>query len=268
MTRLVVITPTLGQSPWLAETVASVAAHASAAIHVLVAPATVVEELRARFPHLRVVPEPASAGMYGAINAGLAAPGDWDAFIYLNDDDLLLPDFARMAAAIDGERPLIEYGGVRLIDHGGKRIGAIPISPRPSLNRLLYAQRIEPVYQHGTIITRRAFEAVGPFDASFRFCGDSEFFARACVAGVLFCLATRREVAAFRLHAGQLTKTRAAMIAERGRVDEKLQLLATKLTWFHRLARWRFRFANLPIYGERIARHGFISFDELLVRGG
>jgi hypothetical protein len=215
-----------------------------------------------------VVPEPASAGMYGAINTGLAALDDWEAFTYLNDDDLLLPDFGRVVAAVDAARPLIAYGGVRLIGRDGQRLGAIPTSPQPSLNRLLYAQRIEPVYQHGTVITRRAFETVGPFDASFRFCGDSEFLARACLAGVPFLCATRREVAAFRLHAAQLTKARDAMIAERGRVDEKLRLLATKFTWPHRLARWRFRLANLPTYGERIARHGFISFDELLVRGG
>jgi hypothetical protein len=86
------------------------------------------------------------------------------------------------------------------------------------------------------------------------------------VTGVPFVRAGGRDVAAFRLHGGQLTKNRAAMIAERARVDEKLHLLAPQLAWRHRWARVIFRAANLPIYVERVARHGWVSFDELLAR--
>lgn len=268
--QTLVVTPTLGESPWLAETVASIAACAERCTHVLVAPAAAVQKLAARFPRVRVVTEP-GGGMYAAINAGLAVAGDWEAFTYLNDDDVLLPDFSLVARAIAaaGGRPLIAYGGVRLIDARGRRLGAIPISPAPELNRALYAQRIEPVYQHGTVVTRAAIEAAGgAFDATLRFCGDSEFLARACVRGVPFVRATRREVSAFRLRAGQLTKNRAVMIAERKRVDEKLGLLAPQPPAVLRSARWRFRLANLAIYAERIRRHGFLSFDEMLERVG
>ena len=109
---------------------------------------------------------------------------------------------------------------------------------------------------------------MGGFDAALRFCGDSEFFARACVRGIPFGCATRREVAAFRLRAGQATKNRSAMIVERARVDAKLGLLAPRPAAELRRARWRFRLANLAIYAERVARHGFVTFDELLERGG
>jgi hypothetical protein len=40
------------------------------------------------------------------------------------------------------------------------------------LGRALYAERLEPFYQHGTIITRAAWEQHGSFDETFRFCGD------------------------------------------------------------------------------------------------
>jgi GT2 family glycosyltransferase len=265
--RALVITPTLGQSPWLEETVASVAAQRAVRRHVLVVPAAAIGDLARRFPRAEVVAEP-GGGMYAAINAGLAAAGEWDAFTYLNDDDLLLPDFARGAAALAavGSEPAIAYGGVRLVDARGRRIGAIPISPFPRLNRALYAQRLEPVYQHGTLVSRAALARLGGFDATFRYCGDSEFLARACVEGVRFVCATTRAVAAFRVRAGQLTKNRAALGTERRRVDEKLGLL-TSVPAVQRLgARLIFRASNFPLYLERIARHGFVSFDELLER--
>jgi hypothetical protein len=268
--RILVVTPTLGISPWLAATVESVATWAGACEHLLVAPREAVAALQARFPRTGVVADP-GGGMYAAINAGLAAGRDWEAFTYLNDDDLLLADFAAVGRAIAaGGRPrlAIAYGVVRLVDAQGGRLGAIPVSPDPRLNRALYAQRIEPVYQHGTIATRAVVDRIGGFDASLRLCGDSEFLARACVEGVPFVRATGREVAAFRLRPGQLTKNRAAMNAERLRVDEKLKLPAPRLTLPLRWARWRFRLANLGRYAERIRRYGFVSFDELLARQG
>ena len=156
---------------------------------------------------------------------------------------------------------------MRLIAADGRRLGAIPVSPSPSLNRALYAQRIEPVYQHGTAITRAAWERHGGFDENLRYCGDSELLARLCVRGVP-AVRVNGMVAAFRLRAGQLTKNRAAMVDERRRVDEKLGLREPRLALGHRWARIVFRFANLPTYAERIARHGFVTFDELLEKAG
>ena len=263
--RLIVITPTLGISPWLEQTIASVEQVGIPNAHVLVAPQRDIGSLAQRFPAVKVVPE-SSGGMYGAINIGLEAGSEWDAFTYINDDDLLLRDFRLVVDAVarNPRQSLIAYGGVRLINSTGRRLGSIPISPSGELNRALYAQRLEPVYQHGTVITRAVVDSIGGFDASLRYCGDSEFFARACVAGVTFVRATTREVAAFRLRAGQLTKNRAAMLSERARVDQKLGLLKPQPARTLRYARRRFRLANLRIYAERIRRYGIASFDEML----
>lgn len=268
MSRVLVVTPTLGQSAWLNETVASVAALAVAHIHVLVCPPAVRAELEKRFPQVQVVTEP-GGGMYAAINAGLAAAaGDWDAFTYINDDDLLLSAFAAHAQELKrvGPKPMIAYGNVKLIDGRGRRLGAIPVSQFPAMNRALYAQRIEPVYQHGTLVTRAAFAALRGFDEAFRFCGDSEFLARACISGIPFMRSSGRAVAAFRLRTGQLTKNRTAMVAERAAVDHKLGLIGSEPRLRQWLARLAFRSENLPIYVERVLRHGFVSFDELLAQ--
>lgn len=269
MMSILVITPTLGESPWLAETVASVAQLPFACTHVLVAPAGKVAMLRERFPQTQIVSEP-GGGMYAAINAGAAAVEACELLTYLNDDDVLLPPFsAVLRRAVDaGERPLITYGGVRLIDASGQRLGSIPISSAPSLHRALYAQRLEPVYQHGTVVTRAAWNRLGGFDPTLRYCGDSELLARACLSGVPFACATRREVAAFRLRPGQLTKNRTAMVAERAAVDQKLGLLVGQRTLRHRWARLVFRLTNVPIYADRMLRHGFVTFDQMIERAG
>lgn len=263
--QLLVVTPTLGRSPWLDETIQSVRGLPFSCKHVLVAPAAAVAGLSFRFPHVQVVAEP-GGGMYAAINAGLAAVSEWNAFTYINDDDLLLPSMRRIAAKVNTNEPRVVYGGVRLINTLGHRIGSIPISPIPSLNRHLYAQRVEPVFQHGTVSTRAVVDRLGPFDATLRFSGDSEFLARACVNGVKFVCATMSHVAAFRLRAGQLTKDLPAMLAEHHRVYNKLKLPAPRINVGHRLARMLFCFANVPGYAERIARHGFLTFGEVLAR--
>jgi hypothetical protein len=266
--KAVVVTPTLGESPWLGETVASVAACAPGWRHVLVAPAERVAELSARFPAALVVAE-RGVGMYAAINSGLAAAGDWEAFSYLNDDDLLLPAFASSARAAEtaGGRELLAYGRVQLINGRGRRVGVMPVSPVATMNRSLLSQRIEPVYQQGTTVTRAVFERIGGFDESFRLCGDAEFVARACVRGVpMRCVG--RMVGAFRLRHGQMSKNLSGLRVERGRVNDMFNLVTTRRTLRHQFEKLVFRVANLPAYVERIARHGWVSFEEMIARGG
>jgi hypothetical protein len=58
------------------------------------------------------------------------------------------------------------------------------------------------------------------------------------------------------------------MEEERARVDVTLGLLAGRGTLRHRWARLVFRLTNLPVYAERVARHGFVTFDGLIGRAG
>jgi GT2 family glycosyltransferase len=263
--RLLVVTPTLGKSRWLVETMASVAALPIEHVHVLVAPPSAVPGIAARFPRARVIAENAErSGMYAAINTGVAAGGDWHALTYINDDDLLLPELATVWQKMpDLREPWIGYGGVRLIDEQGRRIGRVPVCPFPRWNRRLYEQGIEALYQHGTLISRTAWEKAGGFDASLRLCGDSEFFARAARLGIAMACATRRDVAAFRLRSEQLSKNDEAMRTERAIVWRKYGLEATARTWRHVLARWIFRSANIAVYGERVRRHGWVSMAQV-----
>ena len=206
--------------------------------------------------------------MYAAINRGAAVSDDWELFTYINDDDTLLPDFrfAVDCAWMNRHVPFLAYGRVRLIDAGGRRIGAIPVSPLPSLNRALYARRIEPLSQQGAVLTRGAWQQLGGFDTSLRLCGDSDLLARACIEKVRFQF-VNRTVASFRLRPGQLTKNRDEMQAERDRIDHVLGL-ASAAAANQLVASAIFRLFNVGTYLERIYRGGFVSYSEFVGKRG
>src|SRR4051812_6367293 len=94
---LLVVTPTLGESPFLDQTVASIEAQPLHIEHVIATPGRKVAELAARYPDATVVADAGRlGGIYGAINAGIQAASakfKWDWFTYINDDDTLLPGF-------------------------------------------------------------------------------------------------------------------------------------------------------------------------------
>ena len=117
---LLVVTPTLGESPFLDQTVASIEAQPLHIRHVISTPGRKVAELAARYPHALVVPDAGRlGGIYGAINAGIqAAKFKWDWFTYINDDDTLLPGFGLVILQNlrDPSPSPVVYGDVELID--------------------------------------------------------------------------------------------------------------------------------------------------------
>jgi hypothetical protein len=255
-----VITATRGYSVHLGITAASVAA-VPGARHVLVCPAAMGAELARKFPGGTLLAE-AGKGLYAALNTGLDAPGDEEFVTWINDDDQLVP--AGVAAALkvlaaDTSLGAV-YGRVDLIDASGNRLGELPVAHRAEDLLLLIAAGVMPLAQPGTIFRRSALAAVGRLDPSFRLAGDLDFIARALGAGVRFAFLDT-VVAQFRLHGGQLSKDEAAAAAEHARVVAAMPRMPTLA------ARWRFRFANLPVYLERVRRHGFVSMRSLYRHG-
>jgi hypothetical protein len=255
-----VITATRGSSTHLAATIASVAA-VPGTRHILVAPASACPGLRHEFPACLVLAE-SVAGLYGALNTGLEAPGDEEFVTWINDDDLLVGGGIACALQRAADEPALGalYGRVTLIDAGNRRAGELPVARRGDDLLPLMAAGIMPLAQPGTIFRRAALAAVGRFDPSFRLAGDLELFARALQADVRFGFVDA-EVARFRLHAGQLSKDEAAAAAEHARVVAGLPRASAAL------ARWRFRSANLGVYLERVRRHGFVRMASLYRHG-
>ena len=239
MSGLLVITPTLGRSRWLDETMASVAGLPFACRHVLVCPAEARAGLEKRFPRTHVVTQPGS-GLYAAINAGLAAVADWDAFTWLNDDDVLCA--AGTTTAVhrlrEDDQVGVVYGRVSLMDAEGAPQGWLPVAHRPADFAGLLA-------------------SLRGLDESYRLAGDLDFFSRTLAAGAQFDYVPA-EVARFRLHAGQLSRSEAIGDAEKARALAPWGNTPAPLG-----AVVRFRRDNLPVYLDRIRRHGFVSMRSL-----
>ncbi len=266
---ILVVTPTLGQSPFLDQTVESITSQPLPVRHVIATPAAKVAELAARYPHALVVPDAGRAGgIYGAINAAIrAATFPWRWFTYINDDDLLAPDFGHAASyhlREPGSAPVL-YGDVELIDEDGARISRITTTPSPAWIPALLHQGISPLMQQGMLFRRDVVERLGGFDLRYRLCADLDFWLRAFAAGERFAYHPET-IARFRLRGGQLSGNTALTIAEQDEIVARH--LPRRPPALHRgLARLAYRTYNLPRYLERMRRQGLRGSYQLLQEG-
>lgn len=257
--RLAIVTPTLGRSLWLPETVGGVRAVVAGIPHslVFVAPHDRISALAEQWPGYTVLPE-TSGGVYGAINAGAAAVDGWRWLTWINDDDRLLPGFVALwrRAQEAPEAADVWYGEVEYIDEVGTQIARMPVCRRPSDVPALLARGVAPFTQQGTLISAELWRQLGGIDASLRIAGDFDFWVRAAAAGARFAYVPEL-VASFRVRPGQLS----------GDVDaarrEVAVVLARDALRVRRRARWiaivRFRFANLWRIARRLCRAGRLA---------
>lgn len=264
--RILVITPTLGESPFLDMTIKSVSTQLLEILHVLSVPADKVEALRARYPHLQVVPDAGKVGgIYGAINAALAsASGDWDWFTYINDDDLLLPGFSEAVYRhlVSGDDASVIYGDVAMIDEEGRPISMITVERNPLWIPALLKQGISPLMQQGMLFRRETVTALRGFDLRYRLCADLDFWLRALVSGATFRYYPLN-VAQFRLRSGQLSGNTELTMREQDEIVKRH--LPVSLSSLHKLAaRWQYRAYNFPRYLTRLRKHGFRTSYQML----
>ena len=265
---VLVVTPSLGVSPWLQATRRSVEHHCPGSRHQLAVPTGMVSDVVRRFPGCGVAPDAGrSGGMYGAINAGIAAAEwDWTHFTYINDDDLLLPGFDAMASSVLREGfSGIAYGRAWYIDESGRRLAPIPIERNPRRFDGLMRLLISPMVQQGMLVGRETLARLGGFDASYRLSADFDFLARAVRAGVEF-RHYGLDVGAFRIQRGQLSKQAANMRTESARIRDIV--FPGRVSLFER---WRtlasFRVRHAGDYFLRVRMSGFKSAEQI-VRGG
>ena len=263
--NLLVVTPTLWQSPWLDQTISSVSRLGRSFVHVFVAPHDSACGFIKSSESKRIIVEP-RRGMYTAINSGLRqlAAEPWEWFSYINDDDVWLDGMkAALNAAEEGTVHGLIYGRVDLIDAYGHRLSEHAVARRSNDALPLLARGIVPIMQPGTLIHRKVLEELGGFDETYSSAGDIDFLARALLAGHRLRF-VNRPVAAFRLHAGQISKNETLAFAEKARAlrrirDSRLRRELGPLV--------RFRLGNAGPYLERIWRFGPLRMEAIYRNG-
>ena len=188
--RLLVVTPTLGDSPYLDATVRSVMTLGLDIVHVLSVPAAKCELLQRRYPHAVVVADRGkNMGLYGALNAAFDhAPKEWDWFTYINDDDCLLLGYAvAFKKHISSARPeAVMYGAVDLIDEEERVLSRIAVEGTPAWFPAVLSLGISPLSQQGNTFSRKVVRKIGYFNPELRLCGDFDFWLRAYAQGFAF----------------------------------------------------------------------------------
>jgi len=268
--RLLVVTPTLGVSDYLDDTVRGVTSLKIPYRHVISCPRPEVAQLQERFPHASVLADAGrEAGLYGAINVALRAAGeDWQWFTYINDDDELAPDFSAVAqrhfAQADPE-PVV-YGNVRVIDDAGQTISFLTTENSPRFIPALLRAGISPLNQQGMLFRRDVVRELGEFNTKYRICADLDFWARALAAGHRFRYYPV-EVGRFRIRRGQISGDVNLTIHEQEEIAGRLFPKAGgAMNRF--VAKWRYRLCNLPRYLARGRSVGWMSSYQILSRGG
>ena len=156
-----------------------------------------------------------NAGTASALNMGIKnMTGEW--FKWLSADDLLKSDsIEKLVLEIkklgDDAQNCIFYSNYDLIDENGHQIA---VSEEPNYNSLEPFERnvilLDHYYGNGTtsMMHKSIFDECGMFDEILEYKDDYEFWLRCCVLFDYKLHLTDENLAQYRIHESQLTKTR------------------------------------------------------------
>jgi hypothetical protein len=253
--KILVITATLGTSIHLNKTIASVDTHKKiwndSIHHVLVAPASRVQELSNAYPQCEIIEEGAK-GLYSAINTALKS-AEIDFWTYLNDDDVFLSGFSEVIKLAIKKSENIIYGKVLLINENNKVINEVTRLPFPFLMHAALAGKRSPLNQQGVIFPGSTLRNVGLFDVKLKYAADLDYFCRCSRLGYSFNFISK-PVAGFRVTPGQLSTNENSFKNEIAAVRAQHPVPKVKVI----IANYVFFISNLHIYFLRLVlRRGF-----------
>jgi glycosyltransferase involved in cell wall biosynthesis len=207
MCELLIITATRGTGAWFGHTASSVVSLRKSGVNVrwvIVCPIMYVESINKDFPWAECIAEN-KRGLYTAINQGVEHAGEgWEWFTYINDDDGFLPDLLESVKLLSAGGFDVLYGDVIYVDESGRKLGLASVCKTPRFLLNLFSQGIPPFTQQGTLVKREVFQALGGFSTTLKLASDSDFWARALLAGFIFRYEANL-VAFYRRRLGQLS---------------------------------------------------------------
>jgi glycosyltransferase involved in cell wall biosynthesis len=216
VTRVTVVIPTRDRPALLELTLRSALAQQQVELEVLVVDdgqTSATTELVGRMgdPRLRALPNAGPPGVSGARNTGIAAAGEWVAF--LDDDDLWAPRklVEQLDAAQTTRRAWVYAGDVTVDEHLRVRSGAPPLGPDEVLAALRFHNAV-PAGASNVLVRRDLLDAVGGFDPELRTSEDWDLWLRLAGAGVPACVP--RPLVALRTHAAMASRDVDRMLAD------------------------------------------------------
>jgi len=198
--RISIITPTWNRCDSLTRMIQSVEMQALRPMEHLIIDnlstddtGTLITDYAARAPYPVIHMREGDKGIYDAMNQG-AAMAHGDALYFLNDDDSLFrPDsLALLSAALKLAPDGVAFGDVIVRDPNS---GTEQRRNHRQMNRLTLAEK--SICQQATIYSRRAFDAVGFFDAGLKAAGDYDWMIRGLVNHRVPAIYLRSVVAVF-----------------------------------------------------------------------
>jgi glycosyltransferase involved in cell wall biosynthesis len=173
-----IVTPSLNQAEFIAETIASVLNQDYPALEFLVVDGGstdgTLDILRGYGGRIRWT-SGSDDGQSDAINRGIAATSG-EIVAWLNADDVYVPGAVARAAAAFAEDPTrdLVYGQAAFIDRSGKPLGDEAHGEPWSLEGLI--NRTNFIQQPAAFFRRRAFDAVGGLDVGLHYVMDYDLW--------------------------------------------------------------------------------------------
>lgn len=259
MVVLLIVTPTLGQSPFLGATLHSVRELKIDVVHVVVCPGDMAAIVQRQCRDALVVTD-RGRGMYDAINVGIQSAQSlpWTWFTFINDDDVLYSAFGKMCQLTFQNafgNPDIIYGDVDVISSEGRVVYRCPVAKSVVSVPSLWRVGITPFTQQGSLVKRDWVERLHGFDSRYSLAADMDFWCRAAKQGARHVYYAE-VVAGFRVRIGQLSEQQEKFSREKYDIRNRY--------FDFRKGRWKslyhvvvFRLQNLSSYIHRFFRHGF-----------
>ena len=194
--------------------------------------------------------------MYRAINVALRqCQSEW--LTYLNSDDWVYPDsLARLIYQGEVSGADIVYGNCDYTDGLGRFLYSFAAA-RPDQLLSLFCSGIFGFAQQSAIFRKQVYQQQNGFDESYTLSADYDFYFRAFLCDSRFVHLAGPTVACFRLHAKQLTNTKAKeMEAE---IHTIRSSLARNISVWDRATVALWRLANLPHDAIRLLRMSLLS---------
>ena len=252
--KILVITPTLGNRNTLAKTIESVRTIGGSFVkHIIVAPERQIPFIKETFGNIECLPElEGKKGIYSALNYGFNTYGkDYEYLTFINDDDYWLPDFKLLINTIDEGYDFV-YGKVNYILENKNGI----VKPMACSNQFkefipLLHCKVVLFTQQATLIKSKLYFQIGGFSEEFKLVSDTKFWGDLSLLDIRYKYIPK-PCAAYVIQEGQLSSNKELQSKEKNILIQNFPRVSRSKKY---IALLKFRFNNLFVYVHRLFNH-------------